>query len=240
MEYSQRRNTMLMTLTIVSLILFIVSNILNMTYPGREVSMGEVQRIFYLHLGAFFGAFVAFSAAVYAGFAYLRTRKPKWDHLGLASVEVGLGLATVNMVTGAIWAKPIWGTYWTWDPRLTTIAIMWLTYAAYLFLRQAIEDPEQRRRFAAVYGILAFGSVILTIVIIRVRPDVIHPVVAGPTSTSPDTLGDFDLTSRIRNTLFFSIITYIVIAITFLWHRIRLENRAEQVQIRKLEVLGNL
>ena len=240
MEYSQRRNSMLMTLTVVSLLLFIASNVINMTYPGREVSMGEVQRIFYLHLGAFFGAFVAFSAAVYAGIAYLRTRDAKWDHLGVASVEVGLGLATVNIVTGAIWAKPIWGTYWTWDPRLTTIAIMWLTYAAYLFLRQAIEDPEQRRRFAAVYGILAFGSVILTIVIIRVRPDVIHPVVAGPSSTSPDTLGDFDLTSRIKNTLYFSIFTYIVVAIALLWHRVRLENRAEQVQIRKMEVLGNL
>lgn len=240
MEYSQRRNTMLMTLTVVSLILFIASNIVDMAYPGREVTMGEVQRIFYLHLGAFFGAFVVFSIAVFAGFAYLRTRNTKWDHLGLASVEIGLGLATVTTVTGAIWAKPIWGTYWTWDPRLTTIAIMWLTYAAYLFLRQAIEDQEQRRRFAAIYGILAFGSVILTIVIIRVRPDVIHPVVAGPSTTSPDALGDFKVTSPIRNTLFFSIFTYIVLAITLLWHRIRLENRAEQVQIRKLEVLGNL
>ena len=79
---------------------------------------------------------------------------------------------------------------------------------------------------------------ILTIVIIRVRPDVIHPVVAGPTTTSPDTLGEFDLTSRIRTTLFFSIFSYIVITIALLWHRIRLENRSEQVQIRKLEVLG--
>ena len=240
MDVAVNRNTMLQMLTIVSLILFIVSNIVNFTYPGTEQTLGEVQRLFYIHLGTFGGAFVTFSAAVVAGIAYLRTRNKKWDHLGLASVEVGLGLATVNIITGAVWARPSWGTYWTWDPRLTTIAIMWLTYAAYLFLRNAIEEPEQRRRFTAVYGIMAFGSVILTIVIIRVRPDVIHPVVAGPSSTSSDVMGSFDMTPRIGQTVLFSVFCYIVISITLLWHRIRLEERSEAVQLHKAEVLGNL
>jgi heme exporter protein C len=240
MPYAEQRNRYLRGLTILSLILFILSTTANMVYPGKEQSMGEVQRIFYLHLGSFFGSFVVFAAAVVAGFMYLRKRDKKWDHLGLASVEVGLGLSAITMVTGAIWARPVWGTFWTWDPRLTTIAIMWLTYAAYLFLRSAIEDTEQRRRFAAVYGILAFGSVILTIVIIRLRPDVIHPVVVGPTTTSADALGDFDITPRITQTVLFSIFTYIIIAATLTWHRIRLEQRLEQTQARRTEVLGSL
>jgi heme exporter protein C len=239
MAYSEQRNNLLRGLTAASIILFIVSNLMNFLYPGTEVEMGEVQRIFYVHLGSFFGAFLTFSVAVFAGIAYLRTRNPKWDYLGVSSVEIGLGLATINIVTGSVWARPSWGTFWTWEPRLTTIAIMWLTYAAYLFLRAAIEDPEQRRRFCSVYGILAFSSVILTIIIIRVRPDVVHPVVAGPSVTSSDVLGSFDVTPRIRNTVFFSILVYMVIATTLLWHRVRLENRAETLQQRKLEALEN-
>lgn len=240
MTYAENRTRILQGLTIFTVVVFIASNIVNMVYPGAEVTMGEVQRIFYIHLGSFFGAFLTFSTAVIGGIAYLRTRNPKWDHLGLASVEIGLALSAVTTVTGAIWARPVWGTYWTWDPRLTTIAIMWLTYAAYLFLRSAIEDIEQRRRFASIYGIMAFGSVILTIVIIRVRPDVIHPVVAGPTTSETDALGSFDVTPRIAQTLYLSIFAYVLMSIAMLWHRIRLEEQVEATQIRKVEVLAQL
>lgn len=234
------RTGLLRILTYAVVLLFIIVNVLNFTYPGTERTMGEVQRLFYLHLGSFFGAFLAFVGAVVAGVQYLRTRQIKWDHLGLASVEVGLGLSLVTIFSGAIWARPIWGTFWTWDPRLTTIAIMWLTYAAYLFLRSAIEDGEQKRRFAAVYGILAFSSVILTIVIIRVRPDAIHPVVAGPTTSSTDAMGEFNVTARIGRTVAFNIVLYVLLAGLLIWHRLRLEARSEWIQARKMEILGNL
>lgn len=240
MAYSESRNRLLLWLTYASIGLFIVSNLLNFLYPGPDQATGEVQRVFYMHLGSFFGAFWAFGAAVVAGIAYLRTRNMKWDHLGLASVEIGLGLSAVNIVTGAIWARPTWGTFWTWDPRLTTITIMWLTYAAYLFLRSALEDAEQRRRFAAIYGILAFLSVILTVVIIRVRPDVIHPTVVGPSVNEGASEGDFGLTARISQTVMFSIFTYTVICATLVWHRIRLEERSESIQQRKMEALSRL
>ncbi|NJL93478.1 MAG: cytochrome c biogenesis protein CcsA [Anaerolineae bacterium] len=234
-----RRTQLLNGLTLGSVLLFIVANLMAFAYPGQEQTMGQVQRIFYIHLGSFFAATLAFIVTVLGGIAYLRTRNPKWDVLAHSGVEIGLALSTVTTVTGAIWAKPIWGTYWTWDPRLTTIAIMWLTYAAYLFLRQAIDNPDQRRRFASVYGVLAFGSVILTIVIVRVRPDVIHPTVAGPT-TSGDALGSFNMTPRIAQTVLFNIFAYCVIAVALLWHRLRLEEEAEALQVRKAEALGRL
>jgi heme exporter protein C len=240
MNYAANRTTLLKTMTYLSAGLFAAALILSMTYPGPERSMGEVQRIFYLHLGTFFGAFTVFLTGVIGGIAYLRTSNPKWDTLGVASVEIGLALSAVTIVTGAVWAHPIWGTYWTWDPRLTTVAIMWLTYAAYMFLRNAMEDPERRMRFAAVYNILAFGSVLLTIIIIRVRPDVIHPVVAGPSTSSDETLGDFGMTPRIAQTVLFNIFAYVIISLTLLWHRIRLENRARQVQRRKMEAIAHL
>lgn len=239
MHYSEIRTRNLQWLTYASIGLFVISLAMIFLYVGPEQTQGEVQRIFYTHLGSFFGSFVLFIAAFTAGIQYLRTRQEKWDDLGVSAIEIGLAFSLINIVTGAIWARPIWNTWWTWDPRLTTIAIMWLTYAAYLMLRAGIEDPDRRRRFAAVYSILAFSSVVLTIVIIRVRPDTIHPVAAGPTTTSEGIEGDFAMTSRITTTLLFTIFTYIVISIAVLWHRIRLENRAKLIQARKMKLLLN-
>jgi hypothetical protein len=134
-------------------------------YAGTDALQGNVQRIFY--------------ATVLGGIMYLRTRSARWDHLALAGVEVGFALTLVNLLTGMVWSRPIWNTWWTWDPRLTLEAIMALTYAAYLMLRGGIDNVEMRRRFASVYGILAIITVILVLVIIRVRDDTIHPVVIG-------------------------------------------------------------
>lgn len=239
MAYSEQRTRLLQGMTYFAIVLVVISTLMVVVYAGPEEQQGHAQQLFYVHLGTFFGSFALFGAAVWAGVQYLRTRDIKWDVLGLASIEVGLGFSLVNIVTGAVWARPIWNTWWTWDPRLTTIAVMWLTYAAYMMLRAGIEEPDRRRRFAAVYGILAFSSVILTVVIIRVRPDTIHPVAAGPTSTSDDIVGDFDMSPSIAQTLLFSIFTYVVAAITIAWHRIRLENRTHAVESRKVNLLMN-
>jgi hypothetical protein len=103
-----------------------------------------------------------------------------------------------------------------------------------MMLRSGIEDPERQRRLAAVYGILAFASVLFTIIIIRVRPDTIHPVVAGPTQADPT--GSFDVTPHIRNTLVFNLITFAVITVVIIWYRIRLQNLTERVARRKMQL----
>ncbi len=239
MQYSESRTRNLRWLTYASIGLFFISFWMIFFYVGPEQTQGEVQRIFYTHLGAFFGAFLLFITSFIAGIQYLRTRQEKWDDLGLAGIELGLGFSLITIITGSIWARPIWNTWWTWDPRLTTVSIMWLAYAAYLMLRSGIEDPNRRRRFAAVYSILAFSSVFLTIIIIRLRPDTIHPVAAGPSSTSEGIEGDFAMSGRITTTLLFTIFTYVVISITVLWHRIRLENRSKLIQARKMKLLLN-
>jgi heme exporter protein C len=225
-------------LTIAAAVLFVIGLYLALFWVGPEREQGAAQRIFYVHLGSFLGAFIAFGATVVAGIAYLRTRSPRWDTFGLANVEIGLGMAAITIVTGMAWARPIWNTWWTWEPRLTSVVIMWLAYAAYLMLRSGIEDPERRQRFAAVYGIIAFASVLFTIIIIRVRPDTIHPVVVGPTQADPT--GGFDVSGRIRDTLFFNLFTFAVITVVLVWHRIRLENLIQHVARRKLEVLSEL
>lgn len=236
--YSPNRTRILQVVSIAAAVLFIVAIYLDLFWVGPERQQGEVQRIFYVHLGSFLGAFVAFTATVIAGIMYLRTRDPKWDTFGLCNVQLGLAFSFLTIVTGSIWARPIWNTWWTWEPRLTSVTIMWLAYAAYVMLRAGIEDPERRRRFAAVYGIIAFASVLFTIIIIRVRPDTIHPVVAGPTQADPS--GSFSVVGRIRTTLFFNLFTFAVITVALTWHRIRLENLSDAVMRRKMQVLTEI
>ncbi len=180
---------------------------------------------------------MAFGTAVVGGVMYLRTRKVKWDTLALAGVEVGMALALINLLTGMIWARPIWNTWWTWDPRLTSEAIMILTYAAYLMLRNGIENPEQRRRLASVYGILAMSTVIITLMITRIRPDTIHPVVIGP--SPQNTEGGFEMTQRITTTIGInSAIWSTLVPLTLIWYRIRLENLSERVNALKTKILS--
>jgi len=199
-------------------------------FAGTDVQQGHVQRLFYIHMGSFFGAFFAFGTAVIAGLAYLRTRAIRWDGLALASIEVGLVLAFINIATGSAWARPIWNTWWTWDPRLTSAAVMMLTYVAYLMLRKGIDNPDTRRRFASVYGILAFSTVLFTLLITRIRPDTIHPVVIG-SGPSVNAEGGFAVTQGIGVTLGVSMFVWIVfLTPVLIWWRIRLENAFERLQ----------
>jgi heme exporter protein C len=208
-------------------------------YARTDVDQGDVQRIFYIHMPAFLGAFVAFSATVLGGALYLRTRNAKWDKLALAGVEVGLTLGLVNLVTGMVWSRPIWNTWWTWDPRLTMSAIMTLTYAAYLMLRSGIDNVETRRRFASVYGILAIITVIMTLVIIRLRPDTIHPTVIGPSAGNGQ--GSFALSASAGVAAALGInmpVWAILVPITLMWHRIRLLNLSERLSEAKAGLLS--
>lgn len=229
--------SMLRILTIAAVIAVAVGLYVALFYVGPDVQQGDVQRIFYIHMPSFFGAFLAFGATVIGGIQYLRTRKRRWDTLALAGVEVGLALALVNIVTGSIWARPIWNTWWTWDPRLTSAAIMCLTYAAYLMLRSGIENPETRRRFASVYGILAISTVLLTLLIIRFRDDTIHPVVVGPSPQSAE--GTFDATSGVVVALLVNMpIWGLLLPVVLMWHRIRLQNALDHVEQLKARALG--
>lgn len=225
-------------LTVCTIAGMAITLFLGLVYVGTDVTQGEVQRLFYVHMPSFFGAFTAFGATVLGGILYLTRRDVKWDSLAVAGVEVGLGLSVITLVTGSVWARPIWNTWWTWDPRLTSAAIMVLTYAAYLMLRSGIENADTRRRFASVYGIVAFTTVILTLVIIRIRPDTIHPVVVG--ASPQNAQGTFEATTGVVIALLPALAFYAtLLPITLMWWRIRLQNFADAVEERKLQVIGN-
>jgi heme exporter protein C len=121
-----------------------------------ESTMHEIQRVFYFHLASWMAMFTALSLAFVANVAWLITRKPRWDWLGVASVEVGVVSCTAGLITGVLWGRPAWGIWWTWDARLTTAFILWILYICYLLLRGLIEEPQRRASLSAIFGIFAF------------------------------------------------------------------------------------
>ncbi len=124
-----------------------------------ERTMGLIQRIFYFHVPSAWTGFVAFFIVLVSSIAYLLRRRPQWDWLAVSAAEVGVAFFTVVLVTGPIWAKPVWGIWWTWDARLTSTFVLWVLYVCYLLLRTLVSDPERRAMVSAVYGIFAFLDV---------------------------------------------------------------------------------
>ncbi len=124
-----------------------------------EATMGLIQRIFYFHVPFGWTAFVAFFISFISSIAYLRTRGPKWDWLAISSAEVGVPFVTVMLVTGPIWAHPVWGIWWTWDARLTSTfrVALGALYVCYLLLRTLIDEPERRAVVSAVFNIFWCG-----------------------------------------------------------------------------------
>jgi heme exporter protein C len=223
---AEQRTRILQVTIIISFLGVLFGAYLALFWVGEDAAQGPVQRIFYMHVPAFVGAFVAFVTGAISGAIYLRTRDKKWDTLAISSIEVGFVLAFINLTSGITWAHPIWGTWWEWDPRLTSAAIMTLTYAAYLMLRNGIESDDQRYRFASIYGILALSTVIFTTIITRVRQDTIHPVITGM---------EDQMTTVLMTNMF---IWALILTPTLIWVRLRLESKYEQVQrirVRNME-----
>ena len=128
-------------------------------YAPTELTMGDLQRLFYFHISSWWLAFAAFLMVAGASVQWLRTRNPRYDMAALAAAEIGTLFATTGLAMGIIWAKPAWGIWWTWDARLTTAFVLWLIYVGYLMLRGYVDDPTRRANLAAVLGILGGADV---------------------------------------------------------------------------------
>ncbi len=225
---------LLTIIDIVTVVLLLIATYMVFFYAPQEAVMGDVQRVFYFHVAAGWVGMLGLIGAAVAGIIYLIKKDRKWDIVGLAAVEIGIVFIFINIVTGSIWARPIWNTWWTWDPRLTTATVMLLIYFAYFMLRQGIEDPDRRARFAAVYAIVGSLSVPLTYFSARIFRT-IHPIVIG--GGDPSTTGSFDMTTMMLQTFMFGLLTFTFIFIDLLWHRIRLGRKADQVEQLRLKTM---
>jgi heme exporter protein C len=128
--------------------------VLALAYTPIEARQGLAQKIFYLHVPAAWSALLAFSLVGLASVLYLWLEDPRLDRFAAASANAGVVFSAVMLTTGPIWAKPIWGTWWTWDARLTLTLFLFFLFVGYLALRAAVHDPGERARFSAVVGIL--------------------------------------------------------------------------------------
>ncbi|MCL4561874.1 MAG: cytochrome c biogenesis protein CcsA [Chloroflexi bacterium] len=225
---------LLTILDAVTIALLLVATVGVFFYAPTELVMGLVQKIFYFHVSAAWVGMLGFIIAAIAGVLYLRTGGRNWDLVEMAAVEIGMVFALITIITGSIWARPVWNTWWTWDPRLTTATIMELVYAAYLMLRQGIEEPERRSRFGAIYVILGAISVPITFFSIRFSRT-IHPVIVG--NGDPTALGTFDMTPKMLQIFMFSLLVFSIIFADLLWHRVRLGKLADAVEQMKLKLI---
>jgi heme exporter protein C len=200
----------------------IISLSLVFLYAPREATMGDVQRIFYFHVSSAWVGFFAFFVTLVGGIGYLRTQGRRWDILGSCSAEIGITFSVMAVLTGSIWAKPTWNAWWPWqqEPRLVLITVLLLIYAAYFLLRTFIESEEQRARFAAVYGIVAFASVPLTFLSIRWWQG-LHPVVFERQGAS--------LSPAMLRTFLFCLLSFTILYATLLLHRFQVAWLAAEV-----------
>ncbi len=221
-------------LDIFTILLFIIAVGLVFFYAPMEAVMGQVQRVFYFHVANAWVGMLGFFVAAVAGVLFLVKSDRKWDIVGLAAIEISFVFFFIAIVSGSIWARGSWGTWWTWDPRLTTAAIVELVYAAYFMLRQGIDDSDRRARFGAIYALLSVISVPITFISIRIFRT-IHPVIIGNGAAGAE--GSFDMTAKMLQTFMFSLLTFSFIFADLLWHRIRLGRLSEKTENLKLKVL---
>jgi heme exporter protein C len=192
-----------------------------LVYAPEEATMGQVQRIFYFHVPSAWVAFLAYFVVFVGGVAYLRTRRAGWDIIARCSAEIGVLFTTIALITGSLWAKPVWGTWWTWEPRLTVTLVLWLIYVGYLLLRSAIPQPEQRAVFASVLGIVGFIDVPIVFGSVRWWRTV-HPVVMDS--------GGFDLARPMLIALLVSLAAFTIVYLTLLLVRTSLERSKEDLE----------
>jgi heme exporter protein C len=184
--------------------------VLALGFTPTEARQGLAQKIFYLHVPAAWSALLAFSLVGIAGALYLWLQDPRLDRFGAASAEVGVAFGVVMLTTGPIWAKPIWGTWWTWDARLTLTLFLFFLFIGYLALRAALQDPAERARFSAVVGIL--GLLLVPFIHLSVyffRTLHPQPVVLKPSAPSlpPEMLRTLLISTLVFTLLYVGLVT---------------------------------
>ncbi len=192
-------------------------------YAPKDAVQGNVQRIMYLHFPSILTAYTGFGIVLVASLGYLFTRRMEWDRVAHAAGEIGVLFTGLILVSGSIWGKPTWGTWWTWDARLTSTAILFLIFVGYLLLRGMVEDRERGARYAAVVGILGALNIII----------VHYSVLWWRTLHQPPTLlgpGRAPIAPPFRAALAVNLIAFLFLFAYFLAKRLHLRRLEEEIR----------
>lgn len=212
-------------ITAVGLVLLAGVYVRALAFTPVERFQGPAQKIFYVHVPAAWCAMLAMGLVGIGGILYLLLKDPRFDRFGEASAEVGTAFSMVMLTTGPIWAKPIWGTWWTWDARLTLTLFLFLLFLGYLLLRGAVTDPGLRARYSAVVGIC--GLVLLPFIHLSVyffRTLHPEPIVLKPSAPS--------LPGPMLITLLLSFLVFTMLYVGFVTQRYALALLREQAEMR--------
>ena len=190
---------------------------------AADVTQGDVQRIMYVHVPSAWLAFLAFMVTMVGSAAWLRTKEQRWDRLAASSAEIGVVFTGLAIVAGMIWAKPVWGQFWTWEPRLVTTALLFFIYLGYLALRRAVIDPVQRARRAAIMGIVAAVQI----------PIVYYSVNWWRSLHQPSSARSIDTPLRI--TLLLGVIAFTFAYTVLLRRRLELARLEEELDAKRFE-----
>lgn len=202
-------------------------------YVPNERTQGAVQRIFYFHVNCWWAAYLGFFMAAGASALFLWRPRSEHDLLARASIEVGMLFCTMGLVTGPIWARPIWGAWWTWDPRLTMAVILWTIYAVYLVLRSGGREEPEITRYAAVLAVIGILDIPLIMVSVRLWRG-IHPSVIS----APATKGGLE-DPRMVVALLVTMLAFALLFVWLLWLRyegLRLRDVLERLEDRMAEI----
>ena len=215
-------------LLLLAAVLTLADGYLIFVVAPTDAVLGHIQRIFYVHVPISILSFLGFLLCAIGGIGYLIRRSEGWDRLAHASAEVGVVFVTLALVTGVIWARPVWGVWWTWEPRLTTTLILWFIYVAYLMIRQYAPTPQQGRVWSAVVGIIGFVDVPIVYYSVQWWRS-IHPVqVIGPEAA------DDALEPVMARILIFSLVAMLALFAYLLLERMALRKTEDTLsQVRR-------
>lgn len=208
--------------------LMLVNMYLIFMWSPTEAVMGHVQRIFYLHVPLAWLSFLAFFVVFVGSVLYLWKRNSIWDMLASSAAEVGVVFTTLVLITGPIWAKPVWGIWWTWDVRLTTTLVLWLIYVGYLMLRAYSDNRSQAATYSAVLGVVGFIDVPIVYYAVNWWETQHQRLVIGV-----GTLETSGLNENMRITLYFSLLAFIFLFSYLMWERMTMKRIEEDLRDAK-------
>jgi heme exporter protein C len=175
------------TLGVAALLSLLAGSTIGLFVVPADAAQGNVQRLMYVHVPAAWLAFLAFFIVFLMSVLYLIQRDVRWDRVAAASAEIGVVFTVLTLLLGMMWGKPTWGVWWTWDPRLTTTAILLAIYVGYLALRSFADDEEKRARWASIVGIIGFANVPIVYMSVTWWRT-LHQPPSSPRSVSPEIL----------------------------------------------------
>lgn len=183
--------------------------------------MGDVYRILFVHVPAAWMAMIFFSLSFVGSLATLLRGTKRWDQLAVSAAEIGVVLTGLTLALGSLWGKPVWGVWWTWDPRLTTTALLFVMYSGYLILRRLMDDPERRAKTAAGVGLLMFLNVPIVYLSVKWWRS-LHQIQSSPETMAPEMANALRLNAAAL---------LLVCLVLFLW-RVRLARREALLEER--------